>query len=164
MSQPNEAIIPLCLHQSIVETFEIQIGGKANVDSVTTDATPKDTDQKIDCISTLGIKSENFTGSLALGFPAATFLKVIEKMLGEKHESINDNNADACGEILNIIYAGARVKINQGGFDFNPAIPTTVRGKELSIALGSQSKVLKLVCSSDFGPFFVALYLKKNKA
>jgi CheY-specific phosphatase CheX len=82
-------------------------------------------------------------------------------MIGEKHAAVTPENADACGELLNIIYASARVKINEAGFDFQPAIPTTVSGSRISLPLGQYSSFIKFTAESPHGPLTLALALKR---
>lgn len=164
MPSANESAIPTCIRKAIIDSFSIQLGVNAEIASVSMERKGAAlAAEKIECLSMIGIKSPGFDGSLALGFPASTFLKLFEKMTGEAVTEVTDQNADACGEMLNIIYASARVKINESGFEFQPAIPSTVRGKELSIAQANSSSYLKLNCNSEIGAFIVALTLKKSK-
>lgn len=158
-----EAQIPLLLQNAVVEAFSIQAGIKISVGKVVMEPADSASPEAIDCMSVIGVKGGEFEGSLALGFPKLTFLNIVEKMLGEKHEKISQEISDASGELLNIIYASARIKINELGMNFQPAIPTTILGKELSLALGAASKYLKFTCQSDLGNFFVALNLKRAK-
>lgn len=110
---PNELRIPGFLQNAIVEAMKVQLSLAVSV--TISMETPKDgnkIDVPIDVVSLMGIKSSLHTGSIALAFPKATFLQVLEAMVGEKHTEISSENADACSELLNIIYASARVKIN----------------------------------------------------
>jgi len=163
MSGPQQSQIPIHLEGAVKEIFQVQIGEPAVVDSVTLDKAGQiSSADNIAVMSVLSIMSSEFEGSLSIGFPQATFLAVVEKMLGEKFATINSENADACGEILNIIYAGARVKINDSGFDFSPAIPTTVFGSVLALSATPGKSIMKLKCHSASGPFVIALHLKKK--
>jgi chemotaxis protein CheX len=163
MSASSESKIPLLFQNAVIDAFKIQASLEVRVGNVVSEPSDSSAPGIIDCMSVIGVKSEEFQGSLALGFPKATFLNIVEKMIGEKHEKISQEIADASGELLNIIYASARVKINELGLNFQPAIPTTVLGKELSMALGTSSKYLKFTCDSEMGQFFVALNLKRTK-
>jgi chemotaxis protein CheX len=163
MSASNESKIPLLFQNAVIDAFKIQSSLDVKVGNVVSEPSDSTKPEIIDCMSVIGLKSDEFQGSLALGFPKETFLKIVEKMIGEKHEKISQEIADASGELLNIIYASARVKINEFGLNFQPAIPNTVLGKELSLALGTNSKYLKFTCETELGHFFVALNLKRNK-
>lgn len=158
----NESIIPSSIKKSIIDSFQVQASIKVDVADVVTEDNTSILNRAIECMSMLGIKDPQYTGTIALSFPKSTFLGVVEKMLGEKHESINAEIADACSELLNIIYSSARVNINASGFNFQPAIPSTVFGKALDMALGSNTKVMNFACKCDYGIFWVTLSLKKS--
>ena len=156
----NEALIPGFIRQSIIDAFRVQ----ATLDvTIAAAVTVKSSEPAgpVDCLSVIGIKSSDLQGSLSLWFPKTTFLALLERMLGEKFTEITHENVDACGEFLNIIYASARLNINQSGFDFQPAIPTTVSGKELNVMSGAGAHVLRFTCESEAGPFTVGLSLQK---
>lgn len=156
----KDAAIPGFIRQAILDTFQVQVNMKVDIDSVAV-VQNGETGVPADCLSVLGIKSSLHTGSLAIWFPKETYLTVLEKMIGEKHTEITQDNADACSEFLNIIYASARTNINQSGFDFQPAIPTTVRGNNLAVATGANAQVLRFTCKSEAGSFGVGFSLKK---
>lgn len=159
MSEPSIKHIPSCLQKAIVSTFEVQLGMKVKVDLSLTVQNLKT--NATDCMSNIALKSSGLVGSLSLGFPTKTFLQLVEKMLGETYSEITPENSDASGELLNIIYASARKNINEGGFDFEPALPTTVIGKELLLSRSNLTgKVLYFDCVSEVGPFGVTLSLK----
>lgn len=159
----NISVIPLEITKSIIDTFRVQLSVKAEVKVETKAASDALVSGPInlDIVSLMGIKSSRFVGSLALGFPLATFLAVLEKMLGERFDAITTENADACSELLNIVYASARMKINEAGFDFQPAIPSTVSGKEVSLPLGQFSSYMHFDGQSEIGPFVMAFSLKR---
>ncbi len=165
MSTPNQAVIPLSLQQAITDTFQVQLSMpvKVSVTTMSASETLKAT-SILDIVSVMGVKCTGFTGSLALGFPKVMFMHALESMLGEKHTEITNENADACGELLNIIYASSRVKINESGFDFQPAIPSTVCGKEVSLPIGQFSSFMKFTCESEKGSFLLAFSLKRVEA
>lgn len=163
MAEKNESIIPVSLNQAIVDAFKVQVTMDAKVtvsSSATTEA--KSLESNLDVVSIMGVSATGYIGSLCLGFPKVTFLSVLEAMIGEKHTEISDQNADACSELLNIIYASARVKINEAGFDFLPAIPATICGKEISLPLGQFSSFMKFSCETPKGPFLMAFSLKRT--
>lgn len=161
----NEASIPLALQGSIKDTFQVQVNLKVEFISVGTEnSDEQNVLDHIDCMGVLGLKSTEYLGSLSIGFPEATFFKVIESLFGEPCTKITTENADAVSEILNIVYASARKKINEAGFDFQPSIPTTIKGKDLCMALGANGKALKFRCKTESGPFVVSINLRKTGA
>lgn len=117
--------------------------------------------QGIDLLATLSLKSSKFAGTIALLFPKATFVPLVNQMLGETSTDINDGNADAVGEILNIAYASGRVLINKVGHDFQPSIPTVVRGQSVRLIHGESAKRATLVCACTHGKFYIEISLKQ---
>jgi chemotaxis protein CheX len=82
-------------------------------------------------------------------------------MLGETYTEVNSENADAAGELLNIIYGNARVKINLAGHAFLPAIPTVIYGEKVKISHGDVSLIVRVDCETDLGSFHLEVSLKK---
>jgi CheY-specific phosphatase CheX len=155
--------IPVCLQNSIQEAFKVQVGESLDV-TATTMSGPEaiKAASSLDLVSVMGIQCTGFVGSLSLAFPQATYLGVLEKMLGEKYTEINSENADACSELLNIIYASARKDINEKGFDFQPAIPSTISGRDVSLPLGQFTSFMRFSCVCKQGPFLMAFSLKRT--
>lgn len=159
----KESIIPLALQQSIVDTFKVQLSTEAKVTASTSDVSEAGKAVALlDIVSVMGIKCTGLTGTISLGFPKNTFLSILQTMIGETHTEISSQNADACSELLNIIYASARVKINEAGFDFQPAIPATVTGKEISLPIGQFNNFMKFQGETEKGSFLLAFSLKRQ--
>ncbi len=155
-----DPIIPKSLVDSIKDAFGIQASCPIEIKSVT--AVPPSVVNGIDIISIIGVQSAKLRGTFALCFPKVAFLGIVNKMLGETFPEINNDNADAAGELLNITYAGARVKINQAGHDFQPAIPSVVRGNDIIVAHGEVPLIVRVNCQSEFGPFHAEISLRKK--
>lgn len=164
MSADNKvAAIPVCLQKAIVDAFKVQLGEDLAVTATTMSANEAiKAAAALDIVSVMGIQCTGFVGSLSLAFPRETFLNVLEKMLGERYTEVNAENADACSELLNIIYASARKNINAEGFDFQPAIPSTISGRDLSLPLGQFTSFMRFSCMSKPGPFLMAFSLKRS--
>ena len=119
---------------------------------------------KVDCMSIITLKTAEHVGAISIGFPEAVLLQIIENLLGEKFDSLSAENADASGELMNIIYSSARVHINALGFKFEPAIPATVVGKGLALAPAGIDKSYCLICrTQDQGQFRIMVSLKQVK-
>jgi CheY-specific phosphatase CheX len=163
MAAQNESGIPKHIQWALEEAFRVQLNMEIKVTASLENADHAQAlNSKLDVMSIMGISSSTHTGSMALSFPKETFLQVLEKMIGEKHNAIDSQNADACAELLNIVYASARVKINQEGFDFQPAIPSTISGKELSLPLGQYNNFLTFKGETKLGNFLFTLSLKRK--
>lgn len=163
MSNPSpnaiDPVIPKSLVDSLKTAFSVQASTPVEITAVgAVDATAS---RDVDLIAAIGLKSSQFSGTLAICFPSATFLAIVNRMLGESHQEISRENSDAAGELLNIIYASARVKINEGGHDFALAIPTVAGGQNLHISHGGSPKIVRVNCSTDCGPFFLEVSLRR---
>ena len=160
MAGEIDAIIPRSLTNSLKETFSIQASTPIEITKLS--VVEPHTLQDVDLIAAIGLTSSAFTGTLALCFPGKPFLAVISRMLGEDYTEITIENSDAIGELLNIVYASARVKMNQGGHDFSPAIPTVIRGSHIQISHGNAAKIIRVECKCEFGPFYLEVSLRKT--
>ena len=95
-------------------------------------------------------------GSLAVSFSEECALKVVENMIGEKYEELNEEVADAVGELTNMISGDARSQLQKAGFDFTAAIPTVVRGKNHSIRhVSPGGTTLMIPFTTDSGNFYI---------
>lgn len=164
MSAPSIKSIPPCVDRAIASAFKIQLSTEAKVTSLSMDQSIL-SKFDLDCMSSVSMRSSTLLGLLSIGFPEKTFFGMIEKMLGEKIDKITAENSDAASEILNIIFASARKEINESGFDFQPAIPTTVIGKDLGLSKSNMAdQGLFFQCSSEIGEFLVLLALRTKTA
>lgn len=160
LTQSDIKNIPLCFERSMIRAFEIQLQSKVTVKNVSmkSDAT---SNMSIGCMSTVMLQSKNLNGQLSIAFPSETFFNLFERMLGEKINEISAENSDASGEILNIIYSTGRKEVNEAGFDFTPAIPSTVFGQDLALSKSNMSGIaLYSDCVCDLGRFAVMLSLR----
>ncbi len=106
-----------------------------------------------DIAAVIGLTSKVFSGSIALVFNEATFLNLMEKMIGEKHACLSKELEDGAGELLNIIFGYAKTALNEKNYKIEKAIPTVVRGKILSMKHLSKAPTVVLPFDTDVGPF-----------
>lgn len=159
-SSSIDPLIPTTLVDALKQAFSVQISTPVEIKGAK--AIPPTRISGIDLTAVIGIRSSALTGSIALCFPSRTFLGVVNQMLGEKYEKIDRENQDAAGELLNILYGSARVKLNQAGYDFAPAIPTVVLGSEIQISHGNSPLMIKIDCECSYGPFHLEVSLRKQ--
>lgn len=146
---------------AVAKAFSVQLTMKAEVKSL---RPPEATERlEVAVAAVMSLTSAEFNGTIALCFPVETFLKVVNKLLDEKFEKIDKENADAVAEILNIIYGVARPEINKTGYTFAPAIPSVVRGQNIKVSHPAAQIIGVMHCESDAGPFRLELSLKKLK-
>lgn len=119
---------------------------------------------KIDIAAIIGVRDSKFNGSVALGLPAEVFLKLMSNMLGEQYTEITDEVEDGAGEMLNMIFGHAKVILNQKGHSLEKAIPTVVRGQNLSLKSLPSKNTLVLPFQADFGTFYLEIGTDENNA
>ncbi|HEX4923865.1 MAG TPA: chemotaxis protein CheX, partial [Bdellovibrionales bacterium] len=115
-----------------------------------------------DIIATLGIVSGTFNGSIALCFPKAVFLAVAGRMVGENYSDITDDNADAAGELLNIIFGQAKEVLNRKGFTIQQAIPTVVHGEAMKLRNVIHEPTIIVPMVTSAGKFHIQIGLAKG--
>lgn len=95
-------------------------------------------------------------GSLAVSFTGSCALKIVENMVGEKYEELNDEVADAVGELTNMISGDARAQLQKIGYDFTASLPTVVRGKNHTVKHISRGGPTVLIpFDTENGNFYV---------
>lgn len=112
-----------------------------------------------------GVVSANnpkFAGSISLCFTSATFLKLYEGMVGEKHEKITTEIEDAAGEILNMIFGRAKTTLNDKlGYTLDKAIPTVLAGSKLHLRQYGKGEVMIMPFESSAGAFRIEIFMEK---
>src|SRR5688572_11064834 len=81
----------------------------------------------MDIAAVIGLTSKSFNGSVAICFPKAVFLMIMEKLLGETHKDIDKELEDGASELLNIIFGQAKKVLYAKGYAIERAVPTIVR-------------------------------------
>lgn len=112
-----------------------------------------------DIAGVIGIISDGFKGSMIISFPAATFLKIMSRMLGEEFKDLNNDIQDGAGELANVIFGRAKLELNERGFGIHTAIPSVICGLGHSIRTLSQSPRVLVPFESDAGSFSVEISL-----
>lgn len=108
-----------------------------------------------DISALISMESSKFQGSMAIAFEAATFLGLVNAMLGEKHTEVTAEISDAAGEVCNQIFGYAKVKLNAQGHDIRPAIPSVVIGPGHSIKHMVNGPCLAVRFRTQYGKFVV---------
>ncbi len=113
-----------------------------------------------DIAASMGMLSKKVSGSVALGFKEETFLEIMNRMLGEKYDSITTDVEDGCGELLNIIFGQAKKALNEKGHLFGKTLPTIFSGPALRVRPLTPSPSLVLPFESDLGEMTIELGLR----
>lgn len=95
----------------------------------------KQDDRAIGDVSGLiGMVGPGIRGSMSLTFDESLALKIMERMVGETHASLNEDVADMVGEITNMICGSAKRDLAEKGYEFGMATPIVVSGKQHTIS------------------------------
>jgi len=108
-----------------------------------------------DISAVIAMNSSKFHGSMAISFDKACFLGIVEGMLDETYTDINEEIADACGEICNQVFSRARKTLNEQGHDIAQAIPSVIHGANHSIRHLVEGPCIVVKFQTSKGFFFV---------
>ena len=103
----------------------------------------------------IGMASPQTKGSLSVTFEESLALSIMEKMLGERPDTINEEVTDMVGEITNMVTGGAKNMLGDKGYDFNMATPTIVSGKNHTINHQCESSTLIIPFTSEHGKAYI---------
>jgi len=143
--------------EATIQVLEVQASTKVSAGKVYL-KTDGDRIQS-DISGVIGIVSASFTGSVVISFPAPTFLKVVSSMLGETYTEITQDIVDAAGEITNMIFGQAKVKLNDLGHGIQTALPSVVQGDNHSLTTKNSGPTVIVPFDGEAGPFCVAICL-----
>jgi chemotaxis protein CheX len=111
----------------------------------------------------ISLVCSDFRGSITICFRAATFLRIYENMVGEKHEQITAEMEDAAGELLNIIFGQAKTVLNdQKGYTLEKALPTVLVGEKLKLHHQSRYPAIVLPFESAVGAFHIEIVVDRG--
>ena len=108
----------------------------------------------------IGITSSSFSGSIAVGFPTPTYLKIMSGMLGEEYTEITPDLEDGAGELINIIFGCAKKTLNDKGHNISRAIPSVVRGEKLRLMHMTKTPIIVIPFESPEGAFQIEIVLE----
>lgn len=112
----------------------------------------------------IGMAGEQVSGNMLLSFDQGSILGIVNNMLGEAFTSINDEVADAVGELTNMISGNAKIELNKAGYEFEMSLPVTIVGKNVEISQMSRAPILTIPFETEHGKFFIEAHLEnKNK-
>ncbi len=94
-------------------------------------------------------------GTIAVTFEEKCILKVVSNMFGENIEELNDDIADAVGELTNMISGQARRELDEAGKVFKAAIPTVITGKRHSVRHYGDGPKIAIPFQTDGGDFTI---------
>lgn len=103
----------------------------------------------------IGMVGPQTKGSLSITFEASLALSIMEKMLGERPDSINEEVTDMVGEITNMVTGGAKNILGEKGYEFDMATPMIVSGEDHTINHKCEASTLIIPFDSDHGKAYI---------
>ncbi len=123
----------------------------------------KDAENPRDIMALIGL-SGMARGMVALAFPVATALNMVNRLLGTEIRTVDDTVSDAIAEMVNIVAGGAKAKLNTGNEKpIDLSLPTVVRGKHFNVDYPTGSMWLEVPFESDLGSFTLRVTFEMGK-
>lgn len=109
----------------------------------------------------IGMVGPQVKGSMSITFDENLALTIMERMLGDKPVSINEEVTDMVGEITNMVTGGAKRLLAEKGFDFDMATPTVVAGHKHTINHTANGNVILMPFTSEWGNAYIEICFAK---
>jgi chemotaxis protein CheX len=100
-------------------------------------------------------------GTISVTFEEKCILTVVSNMFGETMRELNNEIADAVGELTNMISGQARRELEEMGKIFKAAIPSVVTGKNHSITHYSDGPKIAIPFHTDSGKFTIEVCFER---
>ncbi len=100
-------------------------------------------------------------GTIAVTFEEKCILTIVSNMFGETMTELNNEIADAVGELTNMISGQARRELEQIGKVFKAAIPSVVTGRDHSIIHYSDGPKIAIPFSTESGEFTIEVCFER---
>lgn len=109
-----------------------------------------------DVTGLIGI-SGHAEGTMALSLSKGAILNIVTNMIGEEFKELNDDIADAVGELTNMIAGQARQNLSTQGLNFKASTPSVVIGKGIRVAHPASGPILAIPFSTPDGDLVVEI-------
>lgn len=96
-------------------------------------------------------------GTVSITFDELCILKIVSNMLGEEMAEINNEIADAVGELTNMISGQARKELEEIGKVFHGAIPTVITGKNHKLETMTKGPKIAIPFKTECGSFAIEI-------
>lgn len=107
-----------------------------------------------DVTGIIGITGQS-AGTMSLTLSKGAILLIVNNMLHESYTDLNDDIADAVGELTNMIAGQARMHLSQQGLNFQASTPSVIMGKGHRLSHTSGSPILSIPFSTEDGDLVV---------
>lgn len=96
-------------------------------------------------------------GTIALSLSKGAILRIVGNMIGEEYTDLNNDIADAVGELTNMIAGQARQNLSVLGLNFRASTPSVVIGKGLRVAHPASGPILAIPFTTPDGDLVVEI-------
>jgi chemotaxis protein CheX len=100
-------------------------------------------------------------GTISVTFDEKCILAVVSNMFGETMYELNNEIADAVGELTNMISGQARRELGEMGKVFKAAIPSVITGKNHNIIHYTNGPKIAIPFNTDSGKFTIEVCFEK---
>ena len=102
-------------------------------------------------------------GAMSLSLDQGAILQIVNNMLYESYEELNDEIADAVGELTNMIAGTARGELSKQGMSFKASTPTVVRGKGIEVSHVTGAPILAIPFTTSAGSLVVEVSFGRSE-
>ncbi len=120
----------------------------------------KDTVAKGDVSGVIGLTGDT-NGTISVTFDEGSILKIVSNMFGEEMNTVDNEIADAVGELTNMISGQARKELEEKGRVFHAAIPSVITGKGHQIIHITNGPNIAIPFETDDGAFTIEVCFEK---
>jgi len=103
-------------------------------------------------------------GTIALSLSKGAILRIVSNMIGEEYTELNNDIADAVGELTNMISGQARQNLSTMGLNFRASTPSVVIGKGLRVAHPASGPILTIPFTTPDGDLVVEICFVRSQA
>ena len=113
-----------------------------------------------DITGLIGITGHS-SGAMSLSLDTGAILQIVNNMLYESYEELNDEIADAVGELTNMIAGKARGELSKQGMSFKASTPTVIQGKGHRVSHVTKAPILAIPFTTEAGKLVVEVSFAK---
>lgn len=95
------------------------------------------------------------TGTISLTLEKEAILAIVNNMLSEGYTEIDDDIADAVGELTNMVSGQARAKLSEQGMSLRASTPSVVIGRGHTVEHVVTAPILSIPFSTEYGALVV---------
>ena len=120
----------------------------------------KDSVAKGDVTGVIGLTGVA-NGTISVTFQAKCILRIVSNMFGEEMRVLDEEIADAVGELTNMISGQARKELEESAKIFRAAIPSVITGKNHTITHYTSGPKIAIPFYTDDGNFTIEVCFDK---